>query len=115
MVLPLPGQVNGKVRAKTAAFRSCGDNTRVCNNLQDMTDIQRKRPRTIRCEACSKSSVADGYGRDLFGECLGGVDAAAGDDFSAERIDLIGRCYQSLAERFDRYFRIGGDHQCSNS
>lgn len=84
MVLPLPGELFRKARAKTAAFRSYGDNTRFYNNLQDLTKMERKRPRTFRCEACSKSSVADGYGRALFGECLGGVDAAAGDDLSVE-------------------------------
>lgn len=110
MVLPLPGQGDRKARAKSVAVGLSGDNFRVYNNLQDLTNMERRRPRTFRCEACSKSSVADGYRRALFGECLSGVDAAAGDDLSVERIDLIGRREQPFAKCFDSDVGVGGDH-----
>lgn len=110
MVLPLPGQVNSKARAKFAMIGKREDKARIYNTLETLTNMQRRRPRTFRCEACSKSSVADGYRRALFGECLSGVDAAAGDDLSVERIDLIGRREQPFAKCFDSDVGVGGDH-----
>ncbi len=41
MVLPLPGQVNGKARAKFAMIGKREDKASVYNNLQDLTKMER--------------------------------------------------------------------------